>query len=262
MNFSEKELLFTIEGVYRIKRDACKIETEQKSCSVLSYRLDGSSTFLLKNDTFSLHKGDVLFIPENATYSQETEGEEIIAIQLDLRNPLPIKFLHFSALKYELQDLFLQVYDLWQKKEPGNYCKCLSIVYDIFSRTIQNHEIEIREEEKSSKYQAIDASIRFLKQHFAEANLSIGDIAKKSGVSEVYFRRIFKEIFHTSPNKYRNNLRITNSLPLIRSGFYSMEEIATMVGFRDAKYFAEAFKAEMNYSPQQYKKHASVEKIR
>ena len=88
-----------------------------------------------------------------------------------------------------------------------------------------------------------------------EIELSISEVAKRSFVSEVYFRRLFKEEYGTSPQKYIAKLRIQNALALISSGYYSLGEVALLSGFGDYKYFSVEFKKAVGVSPSTYAKH-------
>ena len=82
--------------------------------------------------------------------------------------------------------------------------------------------------------------------------LTIADVAKRSFMSEVYFRKLFREEYGTSPQKYIVNLRIQNAAGLISTGYYSLKEVALMSGYNDYKYFSVEFKRIMGASPSEY----------
>jgi AraC-like DNA-binding protein len=71
-------------------------------------------------------------------------------------------------------------------------------------------------------------------------------------MSEVYFRRLFKEEYGVSPQKFIIDLRIQNAVALISTGYYSLKEVALMSGYSDYKYFSIEFKKAMGVSPSQY----------
>ena len=71
-------------------------------------------------------------------------------------------------------------------------------------------------------------------------------------MSEVYFRRLFKAEFGISPQKYIINLRMQNAVGLISTGYYSLQEVAYMSGYKDYKYFSVEFKRLMGVSPSGY----------
>ena len=71
-------------------------------------------------------------------------------------------------------------------------------------------------------------------------------------MSEVYFRKLFKEEYGVSPQKYIIDLRIQNAVGLISTGYYSLKEVAYMSGYSDYKYFSVEFKKKMGISPSEY----------
>ena len=71
-------------------------------------------------------------------------------------------------------------------------------------------------------------------------------------MSEVYFRKRFKEEYGTSPQKYITHLKIRYAKELIYIGYYSLKEIALMSGYTDYKYFSTKFKKHTGLSPSDY----------
>ena len=71
-------------------------------------------------------------------------------------------------------------------------------------------------------------------------------------MSEVHFRKIFKEEYGMSPQKYIIHLRIQNASSLIASGYYSLQEAAYLSGYNDYKYFSVEFKKIKGVSPSKF----------
>lgn len=106
-----------------------------------------------------------------------------------------------------------------------------------------------KSDEESSK---IEKAVAFIKENYKRADISIGEAAEKSFMSEVYFRKLFKSEFGISPQKYIINLKIQNAVSLMADGYYSLKEIADMVGYNDYKYFSTQFKRIKGVSPSEY----------
>lgn len=88
--------------------------------------------------------------------------------------------------------------------------------------------------------------------NYKSSELSIQKLAEKSFMSEVYFRKLFKEEFGVSPQKYIVNLRIQHAVGLISAGYHSLKEVAQLSGYDDYKYFSVEFKKAMGVSPSDY----------
>lgn len=87
-----------------------------------------------------------------------------------------------------------------------------------------------------------------------ERKLTVEEVAENCGYSKSNFCKIFKtitgETFHNVLNKHR----IKMSCILLKNSNYSVEYIATKVGFADSKSFCRIFKTEKGISPMQYRK--------
>jgi two-component system response regulator YesN len=77
-----------------------------------------------------------------------------------------------------------------------------------------------------------------LEDNYRNYDLTIAEIAQQSFISEVYFRKLFKQQYGISPRKYIIKLRIQTAMELIATGYYSLQEVAEKVGYRDYKYFS------------------------
>ena len=147
-----------------------------------------------------------------------------------------------------MSELFYRRYRIWTLKERGYYlaassvfCKILSILYKEGC------------EENGSTYPKLKGAIEYINSNLASPALSVKDVAKKIGVSEVYLRRIFNSSLGLSPKEYILKNRIDMAKELIEGGFYSVFECSMLSGFSDPKYFATAFKRLVGISPSRYK---------
>ena len=91
-----------------------------------------------------------------------------------------------------------------------------------------------------------------MQEHFNDSELTIKLLCEISGMSDTYFRRLFSEIYHTTPNKYLTGLRISHAEDLLSGGYYTIERVAQECGFADEKYFSTVFKKKIGFSPSQY----------
>ena len=71
-------------------------------------------------------------------------------------------------------------------------------------------------------------------------------------MTEVYFRKLFKQEYGVSPQKYIIDLRMQNAVGLIATGYYSLKDVAAMSGYNDYRYFSVEFKRKYGVSPSEY----------
>ena len=132
--FTNKFEIFEIIDIIRLKRNNVELNTINKACYCLSCRLNGESLFFYNNESLIAKRGDLLYIPKNCTYSQKTEGEEIVCFHLQAYrgsfSELTISANNFSD---KICSLFDKAEILWQQKKDNYYYDCLSILYKILS---------------------------------------------------------------------------------------------------------------------------------
>lgn len=96
-------------------------------------------------------------------------------------------------------------------------------------------------------------SIEYINMHYGE-NIKISELAKNEKISEVSFRRIFREETGKSPSEYIAAVRINAAVLLLESTDRLMPEIAAMCGFYDEYYFGKVFKKHTGISPGAFRK--------
>ena len=81
-----------------------------------------------------------------------------------------------------------------------------------------------------------------------------GLIAKKLGITEVYFRKLFQAAYNVSPSQYMIYARIERAKNLMETSGFSMEDCALQSGFSSVQYFNRAFKKVTGFTPATYRK--------
>ena len=84
--------------------------------------------------------------------------------------------------------------------------------------------------------------------------MNIADSVAASNMSEVHFRRVFEDVFGTSPLAYVTQLRIKKAQELLIHTDYSVGQIAGMVGVYDEVYFSKFFRKHTGQTPNQFRK--------
>ena len=95
--------------------------------------------------------------------------------------------------------------------------------------------------------------VEYIDNNFTQ-NLSLKELAKKYSVNYSYLSRKFKEITHTTFNKYINAKRIYRSTILLATTNDSIAKIASDVGFCSQSRFTEIFIIRHLIPPKEYRK--------
>ena len=99
----------------------------------------------------------------------------------------------------------------------------------------------------------IKPGITYLENNFA-GDFSVDILADMCALSPGHFRKLFTACKGTTPADYRNRLRVQRAGELLRSGNYTVGEVAELVGVQDLKYFGKLFIRYTGMTPSEFKK--------
>ena len=68
-----------------------------------------------------------------------------------------------------------------------------------------------------------------------------------------YFNKLFAQVYQCPPTVYANQKRIERAKQFLQSGGFSNEEIASLCGFNDVKYFYVVFKKITGMTTKEYR---------
>ena len=94
--------------------------------------------------------------------------------------------------------------------------------------------------------------IQYMKENCTR-NLPIKAYADFIGFSEVYFVRFFKKANKLTPHAYLIKLRLEKACNMLMYTNLPINQIATKVGYKTARYFSKAFFDYFNISPSEYR---------
>lgn len=106
---------------------------------------------------------------------------------------------------------------------------------------------------QSSAYSNVTLKIEdFIKQNYANPELTIPLIAESLFLNYSYLCSCFKRDLHLTINDYLNNLRIQKAVELFQSGVDNVGYVAEKTGFNNSGYFSKRFKKMVGLSPSEY----------
>ena len=102
----------------------------------------------------------------------------------------------------------------------------------------------------------VENSLLYIKEHFKD-KLTLEAVASKVFVNPKYFSHVFKQEMGVSFTEYVNSLKIEFACKLLATTNYHVNRISFKCGFSGPSYFNRVFCAQMNMTPQTYRKYAS-----
>lgn len=218
----------------------------------LSLRLEADTRLTFGEKTVYAAGGTVGYFPANLSYRRQTVRDRMIVIHFDTDGFFSgsIEILPLADPR-PLQALFEETLCCWQTESPDRYYRTTACFYRILAY-LRQYSAEQRE---SPVPKQILPALLFLDEHFTEPAVSIGDAAAAAHISEVYFRKLFRQAMSISPREYLIGKRISYAISLLESRCLTVRQVAEQAGFTDPKYFSTVFKKQTGVSPRAYLYH-------
>ncbi len=231
----------------------------------ISVIVRGTQVYSVDGKDYTLHGGDTFFTRPNEghdTGRYPQDACELFWMQIELSSPdnflglcPPYNRLFFDALsgyqkrrgtvsEQQLHLLKHAFYDLSAEETDKKRLGYAAFLFFLSGFLYQ-------EETPRDISGEIQDAVRYIEAHLYE-DIPIGQIARKSNLSEARFKAKFKEQLGMSPRHYINRLKIEVSKQLLTEGGRSMTDIAYFLGFSSSAYFSQVFKQFCYCSPSDY----------
>ena len=120
--------------------------------------------------------------------------------------------------------------------------------YSVILALLQNEQELYLPAEKKEK---IAPAIEYISQNYNK-RITNDMLAAITGLSTVYFRKLFTCTVGVSPIFYAQNLRIEKAKEILKSDYTNLSDIAQSLGYSSVYDFSRAFKKHVGVSPSKY----------
>ena len=252
----EKIILTRVDSVFTVVNTSFnnRQKTNRKT-HALCFCLSGKTVYEHNGNVYASDREHAILIPQGATYlhSCTEEGHFPLINFYTTAEFAPSEFMVFEI---DSPDDYMEDFRELEKislLHPKNeHLKSMHILYSILLRL---HKGELAKESRT--FHIIRPAVQYLENHFSDPQLTNSILAEQAMISEVYFRRIFKENFGVSPKQYIRDLQIAKAKNLlIGHKNLSVAQIAEEIGFSNIYQFSAAFKKATGLTPTAYSKRA------
>lgn len=231
-----------------------------KEKNMLLYLSGCKAEYTLSNNRKVIaQSGDIVYTPINYEYSVRffdfEDGNYTIGVNFFLYDEdnspfvLSNEIIIFNQKSSGCSSLFIKL-DKYSESTIKRPSKMKAAMYDILSILSESTRTGNLHKEK---FGVISEGINYL-EHNEEQSLSIPEIATLCNVSEIYFRKLFKEYSGMSPIKFRIKGKIEKAKLYLEYENMTVQEISDYLGFISPAYFTKQFKAIEGITPSEYKK--------
>ncbi|MGV8095246.1 MAG: helix-turn-helix domain-containing protein [Mangrovibacterium sp.] len=239
----------------------------------LIYVLRGSCMMIIENELVSLTKENSIFVfPYTNHDFQVHSGGGVKIVQLEFTldkqeahssGSCTLAGLHFlnrlsEGMKFikipnnpEIRDCMERIIreNRMIQENSDTLNKLYFLELDIL---LSRYVSKMSKTDKEFENNCIKQGIEIIHKEYC-SEIKVNHIAAECGVSERYFRKLFKKYMESTPHDYCNNLRISKAVELLSNRRIPIKEIAYSVGYSTPQYFCRAFKKAYGLTPQKYR---------
>ncbi len=221
-----------------------------RSHHALTFRLDGKVTIEHDGKKLVSSAGSITYVPKDFSYTTEiledgsalgihfTTADEYEDLLPDVITPShPVVFRNMFS---EIASRF--------KLGRENDLYCMSMFYGILAETGN----EYGRKAENIVHPKIKMVKNWIERGFSDCELSVAALAERAGISTVYLRRKFGNAYGISPGAYIKKVRMENAKAFLRTGLFSVTEVAVKCGFNSISYFSYEFHVYEGITPKEY----------
>ncbi len=246
MSFFSEDFTIKLLSVQHLDWKGSNSLVAPRPHDALSFRTKGNSVILGGGKREQLKDCDLLFMPKNLGYTLRSGEESILVVHFDMIGKKRKNFEVFHPAHSEtFRNLFYSAYEEWSARKQGYYFKTMSYFYKLLSKM----EVEFTKTNAHPSYQKIKNSLDYLHANFTDVAITVPSLCSLSNISDTYFRKLFFDVYGTTPVDYINKLRLSYAYELLQTQYYPVSVVAEKCGFDDVKYFSTVFKKTYQRTP-------------
>lgn len=228
------------------------ISRTNRECWAIILKYEGETIYKNLGKTYISNRDNMIILPKGSDYEWHcTESGRFYTIEFDCDKTCDSIF----SFPIDNCEKFLQLYkDSDYKrtvKKPFYKYELFKNLYSILTLLLQSKNQVYT---PPSKKQKITPAVEYITANYT-SQIKNDFLASLTGLSTIYFRKIFTEVYGTPPITYVHKLRIKKAKEMLDSDYKSISDVAFSLGYADIYDFSRTFKKHTGVSPLNYKKY-------
>lgn len=141
--------------------------------------------------------------------------------------------------------------DLENKRDLQLPTMELESIRDTYSIILTLLQSETERYIPADKKQKLAPALEYISQNYINP-ISNDQLAEMTGLSTVYFRKLFTSVMGVSPIAYAHRLRIEKAKQILKSDYGCLSDVAAGLGYSSLYDFSRAFKKHTGIPPSKY----------
>nr|WP_255570386.1 AraC family transcriptional regulator [Cohnella sp. CFH 77786] len=245
----------------------------------LYYLFSGERNYFIRDRTYSVHAGDLVFIPKNELHrtseaSEPAHERMVINFTDDFLMAIGGEFAEWLLRPFRaanpvlkpkahaatFERLFTEMLDEMRERPEGHEFRLRHLFAEVLllSARLSGVQQPASVPAGSPGREKMSEIAAYIRQHYAE-DLSLGFLAERFHFSPYYLSRTFKSVTGFSLTEYIQSVRVRQAQKLLKETDWSVTDVALRSGFDNFSHFGKVFKRIARLTPRDYRKLAGKE---
>lgn len=273
LEYGDLEKDFYIQQV--VRTTAFKPVNHYHDCYEIYYLLSGRRNYFIKEDTYHVAAGDLLFINKNDVHQTSVLGypqhERIVMNFTDdflgtghpLFRPELLQVFQRKNVLYRLkpqeqqyvEELFGRLAVEIKQKENGYELAVRLFIVQLLLFAYRKGDVEkpLTDDPLSPTHRRIAEVVHYIGARYQQ-KLPLVELAGQFRMSPSYLSRTFKKVTGFSLVGFQNFNRIREAQALLQQTDHKVADIAVLVGFEQFAHFNRTFRRIVGVSPTRYRR--------
>ena len=212
-------------------------------------KYEGETIYRSYGKDFLSDRDHIVVLPRGCRYEWRcTKAGHFSVIEFDseVRGQEPMCF-HVKNGK-KLLAMFKELEHKRNLRRPMYELECIRDAYSIILYLVQFGSDRYI---PSHKQQKLFPVIEYISQNY-DKRITNESLAAVTGMSAVYFRKLFTEVMGESPIAYTKRFRIEKAKEMLKSDYGTISDVAQSLGYSSLYDFSRDFKKQTGIAPSKY----------
>lgn len=233
--------------IYTPKNTSVRRSDRHRWAIIVKY--EGETVYTANGKQFISDINHIIILPRGCSYDWKcTKAGHYSVVEFES------ELTHFEPISFPVrhgEKILKLIKELEYKLNIRHFAFEGEMIRDTYSIILTLLQSSSEKYIPNSKQQKLRAALEYISQNY-DKNITNDTLADISGMSTVYFRKLFTEVMGTSPIAYARGLRIEKAKEILRSDYATLGDVAQSLGYPSLYDFSRDFKKHTGIAPSKY----------
>ena len=242
--------IHSVSTIYNMKSNM-RTARKQRPNWGLIFKYEGETLYKQDGKEYHSNANCIVLLPKGASYEwtcTQSGHYVVVEFESDLECNEIFTFEHNDP--ENVLKTFKDLERVWLSKKPFHELESIHATYSIILKAAKKYT-KLGNYAPNAKKNKLTPAVTYILNNFTKP-IKNDELAEICQISTIYFRKLFLEVYGTSPIKYIHNLRIRRAKEILRSDYTSISDVAFSLGYNNIYEFSKDFKKHTGVPPTKF----------